>query len=201
MALWRMRIACWITTATNTHSEYVILIAFLRQQWLHERASILCLHYIACLIVHILLTSTMKRIKSVILEKNFSAELQIIIASYNIVQIYTLRICHIQRPMKREDWKCDHHIKVHHTNVLKRVVLFHPSLLRVSSQPTLKRPCKFRGIRSSQSNEKSGFYVQQSWFYIYINIRGNWIEISFSILLWYVKYYFTYAREKLYESF
>jgi len=24
MAIWHMRIACWMTTATNTHSEYVI---------------------------------------------------------------------------------------------------------------------------------------------------------------------------------
>jgi hypothetical protein len=32
-----MRIACWITKATNTHSEYAILIAFPLQQWLHER--------------------------------------------------------------------------------------------------------------------------------------------------------------------
>ena len=24
----RMRIACWVTKSTNTHSEYVILIAF-----------------------------------------------------------------------------------------------------------------------------------------------------------------------------
>ena len=29
------------TKATDTHSEYVILIAFTRQQWLHERASVL----------------------------------------------------------------------------------------------------------------------------------------------------------------
>ena len=28
MAVWRMRIACWIPKATNTHSEYVILTAF-----------------------------------------------------------------------------------------------------------------------------------------------------------------------------
>jgi hypothetical protein len=28
MTIWRMRFACWITKATNTHSEYVILIAF-----------------------------------------------------------------------------------------------------------------------------------------------------------------------------
>ena len=28
MTIWRMRIACWIPKATNTHSRYVILIAF-----------------------------------------------------------------------------------------------------------------------------------------------------------------------------
>jgi hypothetical protein len=39
--IWRMRFACWITKATDIHSEYVILIAFPRQQWLHESASML----------------------------------------------------------------------------------------------------------------------------------------------------------------
>jgi hypothetical protein len=38
--IWRMRFACWITKATNTHSEYVILPAFTQQQWLRELASI-----------------------------------------------------------------------------------------------------------------------------------------------------------------
>ena len=28
IAIWRLRIACWIPNATNTHSNYVILIAF-----------------------------------------------------------------------------------------------------------------------------------------------------------------------------
>jgi len=37
----RMRNECWIPQATNTHSEYVILIAFLLHLWLHERASML----------------------------------------------------------------------------------------------------------------------------------------------------------------
>jgi hypothetical protein len=37
----RMRFACWITKATDTHSEYVILIAFPHQQWLRERAFML----------------------------------------------------------------------------------------------------------------------------------------------------------------
>ena len=45
----RMRSACWITKATDTHSEYVILIAFLRRQWLRERTSMLRYTYIACL--------------------------------------------------------------------------------------------------------------------------------------------------------
>ena len=34
MTVLRMRIACWIPKATNTHSDYVILIAFLLLQWL-----------------------------------------------------------------------------------------------------------------------------------------------------------------------
>ena len=41
ITIWRMRIACWITKATNTRSEYVILIVFPVQQWLQECASIL----------------------------------------------------------------------------------------------------------------------------------------------------------------
>jgi hypothetical protein len=36
-----MRYASWITKATDTHSQYVTLIALLRQQWLRERASVL----------------------------------------------------------------------------------------------------------------------------------------------------------------
>jgi hypothetical protein len=36
-----MRVACWITKATDTHSEYVMLIAFLGQQMLRERALVL----------------------------------------------------------------------------------------------------------------------------------------------------------------
>jgi hypothetical protein len=39
----RMRFACWITKATDTHSEYIILVAYQWQKWLRERA--LMLHY------------------------------------------------------------------------------------------------------------------------------------------------------------
>jgi len=41
-----------ITTAkVNTHSEYVLLIAFPLHQWLKESASILHFTYIACLVL------------------------------------------------------------------------------------------------------------------------------------------------------
>ena len=48
--LWRMRFACWVTKATNTHSEYVIVKAFPLQQWLHARASMLRYTYFSCLV-------------------------------------------------------------------------------------------------------------------------------------------------------
>ena len=44
----RMRFECCIPRSTNTHSEYVIFIAFSLQQWLHERALMLPYTYIAC---------------------------------------------------------------------------------------------------------------------------------------------------------
>jgi hypothetical protein len=47
----RMRFACWTTKATDTHSEYIILIAFPRQQWLRERALKLRYMYIASLVI------------------------------------------------------------------------------------------------------------------------------------------------------
>jgi hypothetical protein len=48
MTTWRMRLACLIPHATNTHSEYVIVIAFPLEQ-LHESASMLrytCIAYL-----------------------------------------------------------------------------------------------------------------------------------------------------------
>ena len=48
MTIWHMRIACWVPEATNIHPEYVILIAFLLQQWLHERASLFRYTYVVC---------------------------------------------------------------------------------------------------------------------------------------------------------
>ena len=51
MTIWRMRNACCLTKAINTHSEYVILIPLPPQRWLHERVSVLRYSDIACLVV------------------------------------------------------------------------------------------------------------------------------------------------------
>jgi hypothetical protein len=51
MAIWRMRIACWIHKTKNTHSVYVILTDFPLQQWMHERPSMLRYAYIVCLVL------------------------------------------------------------------------------------------------------------------------------------------------------
>jgi hypothetical protein len=47
-----MLCACWIAKAIDTRSEYVILVAFPRQQWLRERASMLRYTYMPALFEH-----------------------------------------------------------------------------------------------------------------------------------------------------
>jgi hypothetical protein len=51
--VWRMRVACWITKTTETHSKCVTIIAFPRQQWLRERATVLRYTYIAWFVMYI----------------------------------------------------------------------------------------------------------------------------------------------------
>jgi len=48
-----MRFACHISKATDTHTEYVILIPFTLQRWLRERATVLryTYEYIACIVL------------------------------------------------------------------------------------------------------------------------------------------------------
>jgi len=50
MTIARMRIACRIPKATDTHSVYVIIIAFPLQQRLHQRACTLRCTYIPVLL-------------------------------------------------------------------------------------------------------------------------------------------------------
>jgi hypothetical protein len=49
---WRMCIACYITMAADTHSVFVILIAFQQQQWFRESASMFRL-YVHCLVHYV----------------------------------------------------------------------------------------------------------------------------------------------------
>ena len=51
MTIGRMRSARWITKATDTRLEYVILVAFPWQQWFRERALPLRYTHVACLVV------------------------------------------------------------------------------------------------------------------------------------------------------
>jgi hypothetical protein len=44
----RMRFAFGVTKTADTHSEYVIFIAFSRQLWLGEHSSMSCYTYIVC---------------------------------------------------------------------------------------------------------------------------------------------------------
>ena len=74
MSIWRMRIECWIPKATDTHTEYVILIAFPQQRWLHERASLLryTRTYIVCLVLsHVHFVSLQRRFVLMISKYSF----------------------------------------------------------------------------------------------------------------------------------
>ena len=59
-----MRFACWITKVTDTHSEYLILIALPRQQWLSELALVVPCTYIVSLVIYVVtfLDKLIKRI-------------------------------------------------------------------------------------------------------------------------------------------
>jgi len=51
MTIWSTRQACSVPKDTNTYSEYVGVIAFPLQQWMHESVSVLRYAYIACHLV------------------------------------------------------------------------------------------------------------------------------------------------------
>jgi hypothetical protein len=50
--VWCMRFARWLTKATDTHSLYVILIAFPRQHGYMDTPQCYIYMYIACLVEH-----------------------------------------------------------------------------------------------------------------------------------------------------
>ena len=50
--IWRMSVECWLPKATNTYTEYLILIVFLLLQWLKNAPlSYVTRMYIACLVL------------------------------------------------------------------------------------------------------------------------------------------------------
>ena len=51
-----MHFARWITKVTDTHSEYVVFLAFAQLQWLLEPAVTLLLYAILCLVIYVLQT-------------------------------------------------------------------------------------------------------------------------------------------------
>ena len=63
MTIWLIHIACWIPKATIIHSENVTFIAFLLQQWLHERTSILPLRTLPVLLYRYTIYTNLDRIK------------------------------------------------------------------------------------------------------------------------------------------
>jgi len=50
MTTWCMSIAGWIPKVTYTHPNYVYLLLFPLQQWLHKRTTMSLYMYIACLV-------------------------------------------------------------------------------------------------------------------------------------------------------
>ena len=71
--VWRMRSACWITRATNTHSEYVILLP-LHGKSLYERPSKLRYLYTACVVLTVSITCVWTHfLKLVVIKARYQA--------------------------------------------------------------------------------------------------------------------------------
>jgi hypothetical protein len=88
-----MRFACWITLGyRHTHSEYVILIAFPRQQWIHERATILRYTYIACLILYALVF----KLDMPIHDTHFSACITLRIYTHHVCLLFMPLLCMVR---------------------------------------------------------------------------------------------------------
>ena len=52
MTIWRMRIACWMLRATNTHSQYVTRIAFPRQHFCTKESEICVIRMLPVLFIN-----------------------------------------------------------------------------------------------------------------------------------------------------
>ena len=91
VAIWRMRVACWVPKVTNTHSQYVILIAFPLQQWLSERVTMLHYTYIGCLVINPLKA-----------ELNPICHLLALIGAHHILHVGGLRVNHDRNSINKQ---------------------------------------------------------------------------------------------------
>jgi hypothetical protein len=98
----RMLFACWITKATDTHSEYVILIAFAWQQWLRERASMLRQTYSACLVFNVyrpwsrsIVNATNERTRTEVTERSLMDDADDCVPSRLLLSAYCLSTRHV----------------------------------------------------------------------------------------------------------
>ena len=86
MTVRSMRFARWITKATNTHSEYVILIAFPLQQWLQKCASKLR-SYLRCLSSYMRICRLILIIRGVIILWNGKS----VVRKWNVIRLRKIR--------------------------------------------------------------------------------------------------------------
>jgi len=60
MTIQRMRVACSILKTADTHSEYVVLIVFPQQQWLHEAPQCYIIRILSVLLLNINLRMSLR---------------------------------------------------------------------------------------------------------------------------------------------
>jgi len=95
VTIWRMRIACWIPNATNTHThtDCVILIVFPLQQLLHKCAVMLHYTCIACRICVLKMTR-------IIINSVLSHRMQNTLYSYCMFSVTVKLLALILRPVQ-----------------------------------------------------------------------------------------------------
>jgi hypothetical protein len=95
ITIWRIRIACWITKATDTqtHSEYVTLIAYALLQLLHERPPMLRYTHTTLSVLYVIQVNAglqqMKAIVVVVLGAAPCVTLFLLLSAQNISSLVT----------------------------------------------------------------------------------------------------------------
>jgi len=91
LTVWHMRIACWMLKATNTHSYYIILIAFPLQQWLHERTWV----FVICTLPVLFISIPAGDLSLIALSRTWDVGERLIMVSWFLIHGCTVRIKHM----------------------------------------------------------------------------------------------------------